>query len=499
MQIIHFLRVFLNVLAGSAVITMIRFQYFHHNLILMTQVTDVSKVLPTGKIIPSHAVGTWLLDLIHRFLDIFGLGHNQVVVEIIYVAIVMCVSLLVGMILKWVIIAALRKLVKVRKSVLGKQILEHKVISKCAKFIPPLVFMGFLPIAFNRGNHLLELLERLTAAYAVVALGIGLSAIGSFIFFRYNSRENTRGLPIKGILNISLGILWIVVVIIAISIIADKSPAYLLTGLGAFAAALMLIFKDSILGFVAGIQMSQNDMLHQGDWIVVPGTPANGTVIDVTLSAVKIQNFDNTIVTVPPYTLVSGSFQNYRGMKEYGARRFTRTFTIDTPTVSRLTPELTASILEKYPEMKPFVQQLHDDGKQVAYGTGIRPLNGTVETNLGLFRAYCCQYLLNSPLLSANSQVLVRILDPTINGIPLDFYAFTDTTDWNSYEAIQSAIMEHFAVAVADFGLSIYTSGSLTIDEAEPGAAPQVAPQGAGATATASKAPDASDASQKAN
>lgn len=438
----------------------------------MIQATDVTKVIPAGKIIPSHAVGTWLLDIIHKVLDIFGLSHNQIVVEAIYVGVVMCVSIAVGMAIKWLIIAIIRKLVNLRHSELGQQILEHKVISKCAHFIPPLVFMAFLPIAFNRGNHLLVILERLTAAYAVVALGIGLSAIGSFIFFRYNSRENTKGLPIKGILNISLGILWIVVVIIAVSIIVDKSPAYLLTGLGAFAAALMLIFKDSILGFVAGIQMSQNDMLHVGDWIVVPGTPANGTVMDVSLSAVKIRNFDNTIVTVPPYTLVSGSFQNYRGMKEYGARRFTRTFTIDTPTVARLTPELISSIVAKYPEMKEFVDTLQKDNKDVAYGTGIRPVNGTIETNLGLFRAYCCNYLLNSPLLSSGSQVLVRILDPTINGIPVDFYAFTDTTDWNSYEAIQSAIMEHFAVVVPDFGLSIYTSGSLTIDQAAPGAAP---------------------------
>ena len=137
--------------------------------------------------------------------------------------------------------------------------------------------------------------------------------------------------------------------IIAVSIIVDKSPAYLLTGLGAFAAALMLIFKDSILGFTAGIQMSQNDMLHVGDWIVVPGTPANGIVKDVTLSAVKIQNFDNTMVTVPPYTLVSTSFQNYRGMKDSGMRRFTRTFVIDPTTVMRLTPTLSRAYLRNIP------------------------------------------------------------------------------------------------------------------------------------------------------
>lgn len=260
--------------------------------------------------------------------------------------------------------------------------------------------------------------------------------------------------------------IWIVITIIAISILVDKSPAYLLTGLGAFAAALMLIFKDSILGFVAGIQMSQNDMLHVGDWIVVPGTPANGIVLDVTLSAVKVQNFDNTFVTVPPYTLVSTSFQNYRGMQASGARRFTRTLVVDTPSVVKLSDEILDKALAAHPEIKPFVTNLQSTHKEIEADKGIRPLNGSIETNLGLFRAYCAYYLLNSPWVNPSMQVLVRILEPTIYGIPLDIYAFAITTDWNSYEAIQSAIMEHFAVCAPDFGLDIYTAGSMTVEQA---------------------------------
>ena len=430
------------------------------------------------KIIPSHLIGTWLLGIIHKVLDFFGLEHSKGIEEWTYIIVILAISLGIGWCIKEIFILGLRKLVSMRHNPIGEDLLKRRVISRCSHFIPPLVFLAFIPIAFNSGNRLLAIIERIAGAYTVVAFGIGLAAIGSFIFYTYNKRENSKNLPIKGILNISLGVIWIVITIIAISILVDKSPAYLLTGLGAFAAALMLIFKDSILGFVAGIQMSQNDMLHVGGWIVVPGTPANGIVLDVTLSAVKVQNFDNTFVTVPPYTLVSTSFQNYRGMQASGARRFTRTLVVDTPSVVKLSDEILDKALAAHPEIKPFVTNLQSTHKEIEADKGIRPLNGSIETNLGLFRAYCAYYLLNSPWVNPSMQVLVRILEPTIYGIPLDIYAFAITTHWNSYEAIQSAIMEHFAVCAPDFGLDIYTAGSMTVEQAgtpglpEPAASP---------------------------
>lgn len=420
------------------------------------------------QIIPSHAIGAWLLKIIRRLMDTLGLEHSDSLEDILYVIAVVIFSLLIGWIIKRLIIALFNKFVEMRHSRGAQQFLQMKVINRCTHFIPPLVFLGLIPIAFTKGHHILDLIERLVGAYTIIAFAIGLTAIAKFVFVRYDEHNNTKGLPIKGILNISLGAIWIVMTIIAVAIIVDKSPAYLLTGLGAFAAALMLIFKDSILGFTAGIQMSQNDMLHVGDWIVVPGTPANGTVMDVTLSAVKIQNFDNTIVTVPPYTLVSTSFQNYRGMKDSGMRRFTRTFVIDPTTVTRLTPDMIKAILEKHPDMQKFVDTVQESGGLIAANPGIRPVNGTLETNLGLYRAYCTQYLINSPWIMAGSQVLVRILDPTDNGIPLDIYAFTITTDWNEYEAIQSAVMEHVAITIQDFGLQIFNCGAYDITMVNP-------------------------------
>ncbi len=417
------------------------------------------------QLIPSHAIGVWLLKFIHKIFSWLGISRTQGLEELLYVVIVTLLSLVVGWIIKWLIVSAVRKIVGMRHSVFGQELLEQRTISHCAHFIPPLVLLGFIPIAFNRGSHMLDILERCVGAYAVITIGIGIAAVMSFIFYRYDTHDNHKNLPLKGILNVGRGVCWIVIAIISISIIVDRSPAVLLTGLGAFAAALMLIFKDSILGFVSGIQMSQNDMLHVGDWIVVPGTPANGVVMDVSLTRVLIQNFDNTFVTVPPYTLVSSSFQNYRGMKLSGARRMNPSLTIDMNTITRLTPEITAQVVKAHPEMQAIIDSFSKAPGQIVAEPGIRPLNGALETNLGLFRAYATQYLLTSPLLNHDMQVLVQLLDPNENGIPINFYCFTHTTDWNEYEAIRSTILEHLTVAAQDFALEIYYGGSMEIDE----------------------------------
>lgn len=211
---------------------------------------------------------------------------------------------------------------------------------------------------------------RLSWAYIVVCIAIGINAILNLIFTRYNVKENTRNLPIRGILNVAKGIVWAIAVIIGIALIVHRSPAALLGGLGAFAAALMLIFKDSILGFVAGIQMSQNDMLHVGDWIVVPGTPANGTVMDVSLTTVKVQNFDNTTVTVPPYTLVSTSFQNWRSMSESGVRRVMMNVYVNPDTVRFATAEMLQKLGEKYDSLHKFITNLQANNQTVACNTG---------------------------------------------------------------------------------------------------------------------------------
>ena len=418
----------------------------------------------SGKIAASHMVADWLLGTIDDLLNSVGLGGHARVEQMIYVCVIVAIAAGLGWVMKRIILAATQKVVKLRHTQFGFELLRQKTLTKCAHVITPLVFLALVPFGFDRDSDLLDLIERVTCVYLAFAVGYGLNAVLSFVFTRYNDKENTRNLPLKGVLNIGRGIVWGVVTIVAVAVLFDKSPTVLLTGLGAFAAALMLVFKDSILGFVAGIQMSQNDMLHVGDWIVVPDTPANGVVMDMTLSTVKVRNFDNTIVTVPPYTLISNSFQNWRGMSQSGARRIMQNLTIDLTTVRRLTAGEVDAMCAPHPRLKEFVTSLRAAGRTRQDKPGLNPINGTIETNLGLYRAYISLYIYNNPDFSRAQQLLVNVTGTTPQGYILQLYCFTDTTDWDRYEAIQSDLLEHATTALADFGLAMYTSGSLSLD-----------------------------------
>lgn len=418
-------------------------------------------------LIPTHTVADWLLRTIDSILDFLGLARHQTVEEVIYVAVVIVIAFAIGWVAKRVVYWIVSKIVALRPGRIGQELLHWHTMEKVSSLLPPLIMMALVPFAFESTHGLRSWILRIVGVYAMVMFGVAGSAIFDFIYNHYNENDNKRKTPLKGLLSIAKGLLWIVIVICAVSTLVDKSPAYLLTGLGAFAAALMLIFKDSIQGFVAGIQMGQNDMIHVGDWIVVPNTPANGVVLDMTLSAVKVQNFDNTIVTVPPYTLISTSFQNYRGMAQSGARRIMKNFTIDVTTVRSLTENEAQAMAAPYPRLKDFVAKLLAQGRTAQNDGGLTPINGSLETNLGLFRAYVSLYVYYNPGITTEQQLLIRVLDPTNAGLPLQVYCFTNTTDWDKYEAIQSDIIEHVTVMAPRFGLAIYTSGAVSVDLTE--------------------------------
>ena len=389
-----------------------------------------------------------------RLLDALGIEKNQ----ILYVTAIVAVGIVLGMIVKFIVLFGARKMVKLRNSTLAREILDEKVLLHCSHVIPPLVILGMIPLALNHSDLSVWMIKILLV-YTIIVISRAICSILTFIWHRYDERDNTRNLPLKGILYSIEGILWLIATIIAVSVIAGKSPATLLTGIGVFATALMLIFKDSILGFTAGIQLALNDMVHVGDWIVVPSTPANGIVKDVSLTTVKIQNFDNTIITCPPYTLVSTSFQNYKGMSDSGCRRIARNVIFDFNSVTALTPDKTAEIVKQLPLLQPFVDSAKSDP---VFDPGLAVVNGTTDTNLGLFRAYMCRYILSRPELSHDSQVLIRVMEPTPNGIPVQIYCFTATTAWTAYEAIQSALFEHIASVAPIFGLVIFNAPSGT-------------------------------------
>lgn len=373
--------------------------------------------------IPTHTLAQSLLRFIDTCLDKIGLDKTPRLEEIIYFLIIVALALLLGWVLRKVILWGLRRWVKLRNTQWGRDLLKAHTLGSCCHIIPPVVLLICLPIAFNTSDGWHVWAMRLTVVYMLITLGIAICAVFKYIWIRYDAHENQKHLPLKGIYEVAIGIVWIIITIIAISVLINKSPAILLGGLGAFAAALMLVFKDSILGFVAGVQMSNNDMLHVGDWITVPGTLADGVVTDVTITVVKVLNFDNTTVMLPPYTLVSTSFQNWRSMGESRIRRFCRNILID---VTSIKPD-------------------KDDAST---------------TNLDKYRKFCLDYMNNHPRLNhttgGNALTMVRLLAGDANGIPMQLYGFTDTTVWPDYEEIQSEIAAYVIAAAPHFGLVVY-------------------------------------------
>ena len=393
----------------------------------------------------------WVSDLLLRLTG----SPSPVWDRIVYGVLVFVIAIVVGRILRAVVIYVIHRVARYRGSYLLKSLVEAHIFTRLTHIIPPLVIVALLPFAFHGTPAFLKLIEKLCWIYILGVIVFSINTQLSVFWKFYSSRTALRNRPMKGMIQIIKGLLAGFWVIVAVSILIERSPMALITGLGAFAAVLMLVFKDSILGFVAGVQLSQNDMIRNGDWIVVPGGSVNGIVIDVSLDTVKVQNFDNTIVTLPPYSLVSGEVQNWRGMTEAGGRRIMRSFTIDLSTVKFCTPEF----LEKMKEIdilrdfieKKEAQQQRGIVENTQNSEGL--VNGTIETNLGLFRAYMTLYLQHHKFIGGQMILMVRALDPNDNGLPLQLYCFSTNTDWVSYESIQSEIFEHYAAIMPRFGL----------------------------------------------
>ncbi len=318
-------------------------------------------------------------------------------------------------------------------------LLKRKVVHHLVHTIPGILVYALLPLAFIRGKGLLLWSQKICAVYIVFAL---LLAINGFILVfldMYNMRQVSKDRPIKGFMQVLQVLLFFIGGIVIIAILIGKSPASLFAGLGASAAILMLVFKDTILGFVAGIQLSANDMLRPGDWITVPGSNANGIVMEITLNTVKIQNFDNTISTIPPYTLVNGSFQNWRGMVESGGRRVMKSIYIDLNTIKFCTPDMLDTFRKEIPLLADY-----------------KPDEGVVPTNSQVFRVYVEKYLTSLPVVNTDLDLIISQLQSTEYGVPIQIYFFSRNKVWKDYERIQSDIFDHFFAMVPKFELKVY-------------------------------------------
>ncbi|MCH5228532.1 MAG: mechanosensitive ion channel [Muribaculaceae bacterium] len=413
----------------------------------------------------TFVVAKWLMELVHWFLGLFHADNDSTLFTFVYAVVVFGVSWLVGYILQWIIIGVIRIIGPKMKGQTYSLLTKNHFFTKTARIVPAIVFLILIQFTLNSKLVLASWLTRLTWVYLSFLVCISICMLADVMWNRIDTRENKRKLPLQGLVQLVKGIIWIIWTIITVAIILDKSPGSLLAGLGAFAAVLMLVFRDSILGVVAGVQLSENDSLHEGDWISVIGTNANGIVTEVSLTAVKVLNWDKTTTTLPPYSLVSQGFTNYQTMSNSNTRRIQRSYMIDADSVV----ECDESMLEEFskiPLMSDWISKKKAQkvaGKECDAGNPEGLANGSIGTNLGVFRAYLKMWLEQNPEVAKNDDsdtLFVRTLPQTANGIPLEVYCFTATSNWVTYEAIQSKIFEHIAVMLYRFKLYTYESPS---------------------------------------
>lgn len=383
--------------------------------------------------------------------------------QFIAFAIVLIIAFAADAVCRHVLLKVVAHLVKKTKATWDDIVFDHRVMVHVSRMVAPIIIYIFVPVAFADTNSAtLAFLQRICLIYIIITFLSFINSLLKAVYTVYSEREQLRDRPLKGMLQTVQVILWFVGAIIVVSILINKSPVSLLAGLGASAAILMLVFKDSIMGFVSGVQLSANDMLKVGDWIAMPKYGADGTVIEVTLNTVKVRNWDNTIVTIPPYLLVSDSFQNWRGMKESGGRRVKRSINIDMTSVKFCTPEMLAKY-RKIRLLKDYVEHTeqvieeynveHDIDNSIL-------VNGRRQTNLGVFRAYLTAYLKSLPDVNQELTCMVRQLQPTDHGIPMELYFFCAIKDWVPYEGVQADVFDHVLAIIPEFGLEVFQSPS---------------------------------------
>ena len=318
-------------------------------------------------------------------------------------------------------------------------LMKRRVVHHLIHILPGILVYFLLPLAFVRGKEILDFSQKICAVYIIAAILFTINGLLLVMLDVYNARDKQKNRPMKGFVQVLQVLLFFIGGIVIIAVLVNKSPMTLFAGLGASAAVLMLVFKDSILGFVAGVQLSANDMLRIGDWIQLPNGVANGTVEEITLNTVKIRNWDETISTVPPYTLVNNSFQNWRGVQESGGRRVNKNIYLDMTTLKFCTPEDLDAIRKNVPLMADY-----------------QPAEGEVPTNSQLYRIYIERYLRSLPVVNQDMDLIISQKEPTTYGVPIQVYFFSRNKVWREYERIQSDIFDHLLAIVGKFDLKLY-------------------------------------------
>ena len=404
--------------------------------------------------------------MIERWIDWYngvlsgtGMSENLVIFleNLTIIVITAGLAFLADFVVKRIIVATIAGIVRRSKNDWDDIFVERKVFNRLAHLAPAIVVFYALDYIFEAPN-LVNFLGNVTQAYMVIVVLLVIDAVLNALHEIYHRLPVSRGKNIKGFVQIVKIIFYFAAIILLISIFSGKAPKTLIASLGAVAAVLLLVFKDTILGFVASIQLSANNMVNIGDWISMPKYNADGDVIDINLTSVKVQNWDKTIASIPTYALVSESFNNWKGMEESGGRRIKRSINIDMKSVKFLDREQIEKfrkyyLLTEYIEKKE--KEIDEYNKSLDLEDSI-VTNGRRMTNLGTFRAYLENYLHNHPKIHDEMTFLVRHLQPTDTGLPVEIYVFSKEQAWTCYEAIQADIFDHILAILPEFGLRVF-------------------------------------------
>jgi miniconductance mechanosensitive channel len=388
------------------------------------------------KNIDTQSMGEHLRELLLRWG--FSDRNTNYIVDFIGLFIVLFVSVLIYYILKYIINRFLKRLVLRSKSNWDDHLYEQKVFTRLALIVPALIIEVFLPATISDYPKVIDVTEVILSLYSAAVMIIVANSFLNAVYHIYGDFQIADSKPIKGYVQIGKIVVFMVGAIVIISMLIGQSPLKLLAGLGAISAVLLLIFKDSILGFVAGVQLSNNNMLQIGDWMTMQKYNVDGVVIDISLVIVKVRNFDNSVSMIPTYSLISESFQNWRSVIEAGGRRLRRSLLIDLLSVK----EMDQSLAEKV--------------KSYGIPDDVLFPNAGNQTNLGLFRWFLFDLLTKHPAVNHQMIILVRLLPPQENGIPLEYTCYSTIEELAEYESFQSRIMEHVLAAIPNFDLKVY-------------------------------------------
>ncbi|WP_049199850.1 mechanosensitive ion channel family protein [Serratia marcescens] len=395
---------------------------------------------------------------ITRWLEQFGLEFGGVMSLLMVLGLIVLISVAIHLVLHRVVLAALQRRGQQSQRVWQQAITQYKLFQRVALLLQGVIISIQATLWLQSGSQTQAVIVTAAQVWILAFTLLSLFSLLDTLLALLRQSPISNQLPLRGIFQGLKLVAAILIGIMIVSLLMGKSPLLLLSGLGAMTAVLMLVFKDPILGLVAGIQLSANDMLKIGDWLEMPKYGADGAVTDIGLTTVKVRNWDNTVTTIPTYALISDSFKNWRSMSESGGRRIKRSLNIDTGSVHFLSEEEQRRLqrnplLHSYLNVKTQELSQHNQGIAVDLAS---PLNGRRLTNLGTLRAYLEAYLRAHPRIHQNMTLMVRQLAPTPEGLPLEIYAFTNTTVWAEYESIQADIFDHILAVIDEFGLRVH-------------------------------------------